>query len=112
MPRTTYSGHGRRVAPNRLLSQPGPTAPSQVRVGDITCLPKQGCGGLYLACWQDACSRKVRGWDVRESMLEDLFSKALRRVLALAERQPAPGLVAHSDQGSQYTATRFRVLQT
>ena len=75
-------------------------------VGDITCLPKQGGGRLYLASWQDACSRKVVGWDVRETMPEDLVSEALRR--ALAVRQPARGLIVHSDQGSQYTATRFR----
>ncbi|WP_317191395.1 integrase core domain-containing protein [Hymenobacter guriensis] len=49
-------------------------------------------------------SRKVVGWDVRESMPEDLVSEAL------AVRQPPPGLVVHSDQGSQYTATRFRDL--
>lgn len=110
VPRTTDSAHGRRVAPNRLLGQPVPTAPDQVWVGDITCLPKQGGGWLYLASWQDACSRKVVGWDVRESMPEDLVSEALRR--ALAVRQPPPGLVVHSDQGSQYTATRFRDLLT
>ncbi|UYZ61194.1 DDE-type integrase/transposase/recombinase [Hymenobacter latericus] len=106
--RTTDSAHGRRVAPNRLLDQPRPTAPNQVWVGDITCLPKQGGGWLYLAGWQDACSRKVVGWDVRETMPKDLVSEALRR--ALAVRQPPPGLVVHSDQGSQYTATRFRDL--
>lgn len=48
------------------------------------------------------------GWDLRETMPEDLVSEALRR--ALAVRQPAAGLLVHSDQGSQYTATRFRTL--
>jgi transposase InsO family protein len=110
VPRTTDSGHGRRVAPNRLLGQPRPTAPDRVWVGDITCLPKQGGGWLYLASWQDACSRKVVGWDVRETMPEDLVSEALRR--ALAVRQPAGGLIVHSDQGSQYTAARFGDLLT
>ena len=41
-------------------------------------------------------------------MPEDLVSEALRR--ALVVRQPPPGLLVHSDQGSQYTATRFRDL--
>ncbi|GAB3842007.1 hypothetical protein GCM10028821_49790 [Hymenobacter jeollabukensis] len=62
---------------------------------------------LYLASWQDACSRTAVGWDVRESMPEDLVSEALRR--AVAVRQPAAELIVHSDQ-DQYTATRFRDL--
>jgi putative transposase len=102
VPRTTDSGPGRRVAPNRLRGQPRPTAPDQVWVGDITCLPEQGGGWLYLASWQDACSRKVVGWNVRETMPEDLVSEALRR--APVVRQPSVGLIVHSDQGSQYTA--------
>jgi transposase InsO family protein len=57
-------------------------------MGDITYLSKQG-GWLYLAIWLDCYSRKIVGWDVRESMPEDLVSEALRR--ALAVRQPAAG---------------------
>jgi putative transposase len=67
-------------------------------------LPRQVGGWLYLAVWLDHCSRKVVGWDVRE----DLVSEALRR--ALVVRRPPAGLVVHSDQGSQYTATRFQNL--
>jgi putative transposase len=79
-------------------------------VGDITYLPRQGGGWLYLAVWLDRCSRKVVSWDVRETMPEDLVSEALRR--ALAVRQPPAELIVHSDQGSQYTATRFKQLLT
>ena len=43
-------------------------------------------------------------------MPEDLVSEALRR--ALAERRAPAGLIVHSDQGSQYTATRFKQLLT
>jgi len=50
------------------------------------------------------------GWDLRESMPENLVSEALRR--ALAVRQPAAGLVVHSDQSNQYMATRFKYLLT
>jgi putative transposase len=110
VPRTTDSDPALRAAPNRLLGQPAPLAPNQVWVGDITYLPKQGGGWLYLTTWLDRCSRKVVGWDVRASMPEDLVSEALRR--ALAVRQPAAGLVVHSDQGSQYAATRFKALLT
>lgn len=108
VPRTTDSDPNVRAAPNRLLGQPAPTAPNQAWVGDITYLPKQGGGWLYLATWLDRYSRKVVGWDVRESMPEDLVSEALRR--ALAVRQPAAGLVVHSDQGSQYAASNFKAL--
>ena len=108
VPRTTDSDPNMRAAPNLLLGQPAPTAPNQVWVGDITYLPKQGGGWLYLATWLDRYSRKVVGWDMRESMPEDLVSEALRR--ALAVRQPAAGLVVHSDQGSQYSATNFKAL--
>ena len=77
-------------------------------MGDITYLPKQGGGWFYLATWLDRYSRKVVGWDVRESMPEDLVSEALRR--ALAVRQPAAGLVVHSDQGRQSAVANFEVL--
>ncbi len=108
VPRTTDSDSAVRAAPNRLLGQPAPTAPNRVWVGDITYLPRQGGGWLYLAVWLDRCSRKVVGWDVRETMPEELVSEALRR--ALAVRRPPAGLIVHSDQGSQYTATRFQAL--
>jgi putative transposase len=90
-----------------LLGQPAPTAPNQAWVGGSTYLPKQGGGWLYLATWLDRYSRKVVGWDVRESMPADLVSEALRH--ALAVRPPAPGLVIHSDHGRQY-ATNFKAL--
>ena len=108
VPRTTDSDPTVRAAPNRLLGQAAPTAPNRVWVGDITYLPRQGGGWLYLAVWLDRCSRKIVGWDVRETMPEDLVSEALRR--ALVVRRPPAGLVIHSDQGSQYSATRFKDL--
>ncbi|WP_082685241.1 IS3 family transposase [Hymenobacter sedentarius] len=108
VPRTTDSDPAVRAAPNRLLGLPAPTAPNRVWVGDITYLPRQGGGWLYLAVWLDRCSRKIVGWDVRDTMPEDLVSEALRR--ALVVRRPPAGLVVHSDQGSQYTATRFKAL--
>ena len=110
VPRTTDSDPAVRAAPNRLLGQLAPTAPNRVWVGDITYLPRQGGGWLYLAVWLDRCSRKVVGWDVRDTMPEDLVSEALRR--ALTVRRPPAGLIVHSDQGSQYTATRFKQLLT
>ena len=61
VPRTTDSDPTVRAAPNRLLGQPTPTAPNRVRVSDITYLPHQNGGWLYLAVWLDRCSRKIMG---------------------------------------------------
>ena len=106
VPRTTDSDPAVCAVPNRLLGQPAPTAPNWVWVGDITYLPRQGGGWRYLAVWLDRCPRKVVGWDVRESMPEDLVSEALRRALVVL--RPPAGFIVHSDQGSQYRATRFK----
>ena len=102
VPRTTDLDPAVRAAPNRLLGQPAPTAPNRVWVGDSTYLPRQGGGWRCLAVWLDRCARKVVGWDVRDTMPEGLVSEALRR--------PPAGLLVHSAQGSQYTATRFKEL--
>ncbi|WP_218136976.1 DDE-type integrase/transposase/recombinase, partial [Hymenobacter terrestris] len=69
---------GRARRPQPIAGPARPTAPNRVWVGDITYLPHQGGGWLYLAVWLDLCSRKIVGWDVRESMPEDLVSEALR----------------------------------
>lgn len=61
-----------------------------------------------MAVWLDRCSRKIVGWDVRDTISEDLVSEALRCTLAM--HRPAAGLITHSDQCSQYPATRFKVL--
>ena len=105
--RAAYGSSGLVRCVQPLAGPAGPTTPNRVWVGDITYLPRQG-GWLYLAVWLDRCARKIVGWDVCDTMLEDLVSKALRR--ALVVRRPPAGLVVHSDQGSQYTATRFKDL--
>ncbi len=89
--RPTDSDPAVRAAPNRLLGQPAPTTPNRVWVWDTTYLPRQGGDWLYLAVWPDRCSRKVVGWDVRDTTPEDLVSEALRR--ALAVRRPLAGLI-------------------
>ncbi|MDF7813885.1 DDE-type integrase/transposase/recombinase [Hymenobacter sp. YC55] len=78
MPRTT------ELNPAARRAQPlaGPAGPNRVWVGDITYLPKQG-SWLYLATWLDRCSRKIVGWNVRETMPEDLVSEVLCRPLVV-----------------------------
>ena len=73
-------------------------------VADISYVPT-GQGWLYLATIMDCCSRRVVGWSMSERLLSDLVVDALD--MATARRRPAPGLVHHSDQGSQYVALAF-----
>ena len=98
-PRTTDSGHGRPVPENRLAQQPAPTGPNQQWVTDITFL-KTGEGWLYLAVILDLWSRRVVGWACAATLHVSLVMAALFR--ALEQRRPAPGLLHHSDSGSQY----------
>jgi transposase InsO family protein len=51
----------------------------------------------------DLYSRKVVGWAMAPTMQASLVCTALQ--IAIAQRQPAPGLIVHSDRGSQYAST-------
>jgi putative transposase len=62
-------------------------------------------GWLYLAAILDACSRRVVGWSLADHLRTDLALAALD--MALARRRPAPGLVHHSDRGTQYLAHAY-----
>jgi putative transposase len=73
-------------------------------VADITYVPSWQ-GYVFLACVLDAWSRKVVGWSMRDDLRAELALDAL--AMALARRRPAPGLVHHSDRGSQYTSLAF-----
>jgi putative transposase len=81
-----------------------PTSPNVVWVADITFL-RTGEGWLYLAAVQDAYSRQIVGWSMAPHMRSTLVVDALK--MALARRRPGPGLIHHSDQGSQYVSLAF-----
>jgi len=63
-----------------------------------------GCGWPYLGVVLDVWSRRVVGWAMRPDARAELVVDALG--MALWRRKPAPGLVHHSDRGSQYTSLR------
>jgi transposase InsO family protein len=107
VPHTTQSQHAQPIAPNRLGHHPRPTRLNQIWVADITYLPTAE-GWLYLAVVLDACSRKVVGWALAASLETSLVTEALAQ--AQKERQPAPGLLHHSDQGIQYASHAYRTL--
>jgi putative transposase len=61
---------------------------------------------LYLAIVLDLYTRQIVGWAMRERMTKDLVIDALR--MAWFRRRPLPGLIHHSDRGSQYCSHEFQ----
>jgi putative transposase len=97
---TTNSNHNRPVYPN-LAGDLAPTGINQLWVSDITYI-RLDSEFVYLAVILDAFSRRVIGWALDRTLEDDLTITALR--MALAGRNPAPGLVHHSDRGVQYAS--------
>jgi putative transposase len=100
-PRTTDSKHAHPVAPNLLDRQFIAAVPNKAWLADITYIPTAE-GWLYLAVVLDMFSRRVVGWAMRDTMPQDLTLAALQ--MAISNRRPGPGLLHHSDRGSQYVA--------
>ena len=98
---TTDSRHALPVAQNLLDRQFTPAAPDRVWTGDITYIPT-GEGWLYLAVVLDLFNREVIGWSIKSRMTADIVTDALS--MAWFRRKPAPGVLFHSDRGSQYAS--------
>ena len=103
--RTTDSRHGRPVAPNVLGRDFAPTAPDTAWAADFTYVPTLE-GWLFLAVVVDLFSRRIVGWAMSATMTSRLVVDALE--MAVSGRNPAAGLVAHSDRGSQYASDHYR----
>jgi len=104
---TTDSNHGMPVAENLLDRQFEQSEPNRVWVSDITYIPTRE-GWLYLATVQDLASRKIVGWSMSHRLKRQLVIDALE--MAVGNRQPPPGLIHHSDRGSQYASREYRDL--
>jgi transposase InsO family protein len=76
-------------------------------VADITYIRTRR-GWLYLAAVMDLFSRKIVGWSMAPNMPAELVCSALQ--MAIAQRQPARGLMVHSDRGSQYASAAHRAV--
>ena len=100
---TTDSRHHLPIYPN-LAREIKPTAINQLWVSDITYI-RLRTEFVYLAVVLDAFSRRVIGWALGRTLEAQLAVTALR--MALMERQPAPGLVHHSDRGVQYASQDY-----
>jgi putative transposase len=101
------SEQAQTIVPNQLNREFTVQVPDTIYVGDITYLPT-GEGWLYLAVVLDLCSRAVVGWSMADHMRAELVNQAL--AMALYQRQPAAGLIMHTDRGSQYGAESYRQL--
>jgi putative transposase len=102
---TTDSNHKMPVAANVLNQQFYTTAPNKVWVTDITYIWTRQ-GRMYLASVMDLFTRKIVGWSLENRMTNDLVFQALDR--AVVAKQPAPGLLHHSDRGSQYASLEYQ----
>lgn len=102
---TTESDHSFAVADNLLDRDFSATAPNQKWVADITYIPTQE-GWLFLAAVLDLFSRRIVGWAMSQWINEALVSSALQ--MAIRHRRPGPGLLHHSDRGSQYASDGYQ----
>jgi putative transposase len=103
--RTTQSAHSYPITPNLLERDFTVTARDRAWVADITYIRTEE-GWLYLAALMDLYSRRIVGWNTAERIDRHLTLTALEE--ALRHRRPKPGLVHHSDQGSQYASYEYQ----
>ena len=100
---TTDSNHGWKVYPN-LACDLVLTGVNQLWIADITYI-RLVEEFVFLAAILDAFSRRVIGWALERTLEEELTLAALR--MALRRRTVEPGLVHHSDRGSQYASHQY-----
>lgn len=104
-PRTTQRDNSHPVAPNRLNRQFDVTKRNAVWLTDITYIETDE-GYLYTAGVMDLGSREIVGLAMADHMRTELTLTALD--MAVVQQHPAPGLMHHSDQGSQYTSHAYQ----
>jgi putative transposase len=105
-PRTTLRSHTDRPppAPDLVKRNFTPEAPDRLWVADITYV-RTWEGWLYLAFVLDTYSRRIVGWSMSNNLKTELVLDAVN--MAIYTRRPQPGLIHHSDRGSQYTSVEF-----
>jgi putative transposase len=108
VPKTTDSRHHWGCSPNLILDTPEPSGVNQLWVGDITYVPLRGGALCYLASLMDRNSRALAGWELAETLTDELTLSALR--MAIRDRQPPAELVHHTDRGGQYASVRYRAV--
>jgi putative transposase len=108
--RTTDANHAEPVAPNllaRRFNLDDHPVPDRAWCGDLTYIPTRE-GWLFLAVLLDLATRRVVGWATGATLATTLPLAALHRALRL--RRPPPGLIHHTDRGSQYASQEYRAV--
>jgi transposase InsO family protein len=105
---TTNSAHSLPLYRN-LARDIEVTGLNQLWIADITYIRLRH-EFVYLAVVLDACSRRVIGWCLDQTLESSLAVRALQ--MALSERKPTPGLIHHSDRGVQYASGEYTTLLT
>lgn len=103
--RTTDSNHKLPVAPNLLQQDFRCESANRIWLADISYIRTEE-GFLFLAAMKDLCTKKIVGWSMSATIDAQLAVDAL--VMAYTRQKPAPGLIVHSDRGSQYASKDFR----
>ena len=106
-PVTTDSNHKLKPSPNLLEQKFHCQTPNTVWLADITYIDTDE-GWLYLAGIKDMATREIVGWAMEDHMRAELCCEALK--MAPGRRGPVPGLIHHSDRGSQYAGGKYRKL--
>ena len=104
---TTDSNHRKPIAENVLNRRFEGWRINQAWVADVTYVATAE-GWLYLAVVMDLASRRIVGWSMSDRIKAELVCDALKS--AYWRRKPAPGLIVHTDRGSQYASDRYRGL--
>lgn len=103
--KTTLSDHDKKVAPNLVRQNFSVEAADRVWCSDITYV-RTWQGWVYVAVVIDLFSRKVVGWAAASHMRSKLVTDAM--TMAIGRRNIQPGLIFHSDRGSQYVSKAVR----
>ena len=104
---TTDSNHNKRISPNLIERNFYVDLPNKVWVGDITYIWTRE-GWLYLSTVVDLYSRRVVAYSLGKRITKELVIRSMQS--AIKSRKPMPGLIFHSDRGSQYASDEFRAL--
>lgn len=102
---TTDSNHFKPRFSNLLQRRFNISEPNRVWVSDVTFIRTKN-GWVYLCVFIDLYSRQVVGWSMKHRNSFELVTDGVK--MAIGRRQPAPGLVVHSDQGLHYCGQDYR----